>query len=84
MAEDCGGLCEAAVSSGAVPQGCLPSSLHQQGLRGHRPPQVPPALQVIQQTHTPHVHLFILHINDEIKNNKVSIVGGSISVPSKW
>lgn len=43
---DSGGLCEAVVHAGAVPQSRLTSRDHSQNLRSHQPPQISPVLQV--------------------------------------
>lgn len=46
MEPDGGGLCQAAVPTGAVLEGGNAPAVHQQGARGHRAAALPQALQV--------------------------------------
>lgn len=43
---DSGGLRQAAVSAGAVPEGSVPPAVNQQAVRGRRPPALTQVLQV--------------------------------------
>ena len=51
-----GGLCQAALSAGAVPEGSVPPAVNQQTLRGRRPAEISQALQVF------FFHLYVFQI----------------------